>query len=55
MLFGEDIVYVDVLRERKPRFIPAEVIREYATILKAYNIFEVRGDQFGGVWSRTNG
>jgi hypothetical protein len=48
LLFGEDVAYVDVLRERKPRFVPTEVIREYATILKAYNIFEVRGDQFGG-------
>ena len=48
LLFGEDCVYVDVLRERKPRFVPAETIREFSTILKAYNIFEVRGDQFGG-------
>ena len=48
LLFGEDIVYVDVLRERKPRFVPAEVIREFSTILKAYGICEVRGDSFGG-------
>jgi hypothetical protein len=48
LLFGEDIVYVDVLRERKPRFIPAEVIREYAALLKFYGIAEVRGDNFGG-------
>jgi hypothetical protein len=48
MLFGEDVVYVDVLRERKPRFVPAEVIREYAMLLKSYGISEVRGDNFGG-------
>jgi hypothetical protein len=48
LLFGEDIVTIDVLRERKPRFVPAEVIREYATLLKSYGVYEVRGDSFGG-------
>jgi hypothetical protein len=47
-LFGEDIVTVDAVRERKPRFVPAEVIREYAALLKFYGISEVRGDSFGG-------
>ena len=39
LLFGEDVVTVDVLRERKPRFVPAEVIREFATLLKSYGGF----------------
>jgi hypothetical protein len=37
---------LDVVRERKPRFVPAEVIAEYAKLLKAYRITEIQGDKF---------
>ena len=52
-------VVVDVLRERKPRFVPADVIAEFATLLRAYNISEVQGDRFAGgfhadEWTRNN-
>jgi hypothetical protein len=34
------------VRERKPRFVPAQVIAEFAQLLKAYNITEVQGDRY---------
>jgi hypothetical protein len=38
---------LDVLRERKPRFVPAQVIAEFAQLLKSsYNVTEVQGDKY---------
>jgi hypothetical protein len=41
-------VVIDALRERKPRFVPAQVIAEYAELLRQFRITEVRGDRFAG-------
>jgi hypothetical protein len=41
-------VVVDCVRERKPRFVPSDVIAEYCLLLKAYGISEVSGDPFAG-------
>ena len=41
-------VHLDLLRERKPRFVPADVVREFAELLKLYKIHEVQGDKFAG-------
>jgi hypothetical protein len=41
-------VVIDALYERKPRFVPREVISELAKLLKSYNIAEVQGDRFAG-------
>jgi hypothetical protein len=35
-----------VVRERKPRFVPAQVISEYAELLRAYNITTIQGDKY---------
>ena len=43
-----DAVIVDVIRERKPRFVAADVVAEYAQLLRAYNISTVISDAFGG-------
>jgi hypothetical protein len=43
-----DRVVLDVLRERKPRFIPRDVVAEFAQLLKGYNVFTVQGDKFAG-------
>jgi len=50
---------LDVVRERKPRFVPAQVIAEYAELLKLYGISEIQGDKYAivfheGEW-RTHG
>jgi hypothetical protein len=39
---------VDLVRERKPRFVAADVIAEYAQILRAYGVSSVVCDNFGG-------
>jgi hypothetical protein len=39
---------LDLVRERKPRFVPAQVIAEFADILKSYGIDTVSGDRFAG-------
>ncbi len=41
-------VKIDAIRERKPRFVPRDVVAEYAQLLKTYKISEVRGDGFAG-------
>jgi hypothetical protein len=35
-----------VVRERKPRFVPAQVISEYAELCKLYNITTIQGDKY---------
>jgi hypothetical protein len=41
-------VHLDLVRERKPRFVPRDVVSEFAQILKLYNVREVQGDKFAG-------
>jgi hypothetical protein len=41
-------VHLDLVRERKPRFVPRDVVGEFAQILKLYNVREVQGDKFAG-------
>jgi hypothetical protein len=41
-------VRLDLLRERKPRFAPAAVIRECAELMRQYGIGMVQGDGFAG-------
>jgi hypothetical protein len=35
-----------VVREVKPRFVPAQVIASFAELLKLYNIVEIQGDKY---------
>jgi hypothetical protein len=35
-----------VVRERRPRFVPAQVIAEFAELLKLYDITEIQGDKY---------
>jgi hypothetical protein len=41
-----DKVIIDVVLERKPRFVPAEVVAEFAKVLRTYQITEVTGDSY---------
>src|SRR5262249_24204271 len=43
---------VDLIREVKPPFSPDAVVREFASLLKAYGVDAVRGDRYGGTWPR---
>jgi hypothetical protein len=39
---------LDVVREHRPRFVPAAVVAEFAAILRLFKITEVQGDGFAG-------
>jgi hypothetical protein len=41
---------LDVLRGRTPPFAPAEVVEDYAKLLRAYGCHRVVGDRYGGAW-----
>jgi hypothetical protein len=42
------MVVVDFIAERKPRFVPAQVVAEFAEVLRTYRITQVQGDKFAG-------
>ena len=42
------MVAVPSIRERRPRFVPAQAIAEFAALAKAYGIWQVHGDKFAG-------
>jgi hypothetical protein len=56
----DGMAILDVIRSRKPRFIPAQVIAEYVVdVLRRYNIHEIQSDAFAGgfhssEWQRHN-
>ena len=45
------LVVIDFLRERLPRFVPADVVKEYAAILKLYGALSVVGDRYSSGWN----
>jgi hypothetical protein len=54
---ADGVVVIDVVRERQPPFVPAQVIAEFADLLKCYGVTEVRGDNamsgfHAGEWER---
>ena len=49
---GGNRAVLDVIRERKPPFSPDDVAKEFANVLKSYNIAAIRGDRYGGEWPR---
>jgi hypothetical protein len=46
--YATNKVVLDAVREHKPKFIPRDVIHEYAELLKSYKVFTVMGDGYGG-------
>lgn len=56
---GDGTVRLDLVREYRPRFVPATIIAELAPLLKSYRIYAVQGDSFSGgfhssEWQRHN-
>jgi hypothetical protein len=50
-------VVIDLVRERKPRFVAEDVVREYADVLRNYGVRRVIGDGYAGgltsdIWER---
>ncbi len=48
----KEVVVLDALRERKPRFSPEAVVGEFSALLKSYRVGTVRGDRYAGEWPR---
>jgi hypothetical protein len=47
-----DRVMLDAVRERRPPFSPDDVVLEFVSLLKSYNIRTVWGDRYAGEWPR---
>jgi hypothetical protein len=41
-------IIIDAIRERQPRFVTADVIRDYTTLMQTYRIKTVMSDDYGG-------
>ena len=46
----DDVVILDLIRERRPKFSPEAVVAEFTGTLAGYGIGEVTGDHYGGEW-----
>jgi hypothetical protein len=45
-------VFVDALREQRPPFSPEFAIAQFVSLLKAYRVYTVEGDAYGGEFAR---
>jgi len=46
----KEIGVLDLLVERKSPFSPAQIVQEFAAVLKNYRLFEVTGDRYSAEW-----
>jgi hypothetical protein len=46
-----NMVVIDVLRERAPRFVPKDVVKEYSDLLKRFRISRIKSDKFASAWA----
>ena len=47
-----ELAVLDAVREVRPPFSPDDVVRDFAALLRAYRIYTVTGDHYGGQWPR---
>src|SRR6516165_8361490 len=47
----DDVVVLDAVRERRPKFSPESVVSEFCGVLAGYGITELTGDRYGGQWT----
>jgi hypothetical protein len=48
----DDRAVLDLIREAKPPFSPQEVVTEFVTDLRRYNVTALRADRYAGEWPR---
>ena len=48
----DGVVILDAIRERQPPFSPADVVGEFSTLLKTYQVDKIVGDRYAGEWPR---
>jgi hypothetical protein len=49
---GDGTAVLDCLRETRPPFSPDAVCKDYAALLKSYNVSRIYGDAYAGEWPR---
>jgi hypothetical protein len=48
---ADNVVILDCLRERQPRFVPKAVVKEFSDLLKLYRISKIRSDRYASAWA----
>jgi hypothetical protein len=48
---ADNMAVQDVLRERQPRFVPKEVVKEYSDLLKRYRVSKIKSDRYANAWA----
>jgi hypothetical protein len=48
----DDVVILDVVRERKPPFSPESVVGDFVGLLESYHVWKITGDRYAGEWPR---
>ncbi len=46
-----NMVIIDCLRERQPRFVPKDVVKEYSDLLKRYHVSKIKSDRYASAWA----
>jgi hypothetical protein len=44
-------VVLDCVRERRPRFVPKDVVKEYADLLRRYRVIDIKADRYASAWA----
>ena len=47
-----EIAVLDLVRERRPPFSPADVVDEFVATLRIFGVSEVTADRYGASWTR---
>jgi hypothetical protein len=47
----DNMVVLDCLRERQPRFVPKAVCKEYSDLLRAYRVSKIKSDRYASAWA----
>jgi hypothetical protein len=47
----DNMVVIDCLRERQPRFVPKDVVKEFSDLLKLYRVSKITSDKYAMAWA----
>jgi hypothetical protein len=47
----DNMVVIDLIRERIPRFVPKAVVKEFSDLLKLYRVSKIKSDRYASAWA----
>jgi hypothetical protein len=47
----DNMVVIDCIRERQPRFVPKAVVKEFSDLLKLYRVSKIKSDRYASAWA----